>query len=63
MYQSRQLIVREMCGHLRDVPIQIGDLVVPLKFLVLEGSTYDVIFGLPTPIKLCALPDYYRMVV
>ena len=49
----------EKCvGHLRDVPIQIGELVGPLEFSLIEISPYDVIIGLPTMIKL-----YYRLVL
>ena len=54
----------EKClGQLRDVPIQMGALVVPFEFFVIESSPYDIIIGLPTMIKLRARPDYHRMVL
>ena len=54
----------EKCvGHLRDVPIRMGELVVPLKFLVMVSSLYDAIIWLPRMIELRARPDYYRMVL
>ena len=54
----------ETCvGHLRDVLIQMGELIVPLEFLVIEISPYGVIVGLPTMIKLRTRPDYYRIVL
>ena len=54
----------EKCvGHLRDVPIQMGELIVILEFLVGKSSKYGVIIGLPTMIRLRARPEYYRMIL
>ena len=54
----------EKCvGHLRDVPIQMGELLLLLEFLVIESSPYDLIIGLPTMIKLRARPTYHCMVL
>ena len=39
------------------------ELVVPLKFLVIESSPYDVTIGLPRMVKLRVRPDYYRLVL
>ena len=50
-------------SHLRDVPIQIGEVVVPLEFLLIEISPHDVIIGILKMIKLRARPEYYRMVL
>ena len=41
----------------------MGELVVPLEFLVIESSAYDLIIGVQTMIKLRARPDYYLMVL
>ena len=54
----------EKCvGYLRDVPIQMGELVVPLEFSVIESSLHDVIVGLLRMIKLRAMLEHYRMVL
>ncbi len=54
----------EKCvGTLNEVPISMGDLVVPMDFLVLEDTPYDILIGLPTLIQLRARSDYYRMVL
>ncbi len=50
-------------GTLNEVPISMGELVVPMDFLVLEETPYDILIGLPTMIQLRARPDYYRMVL
>lgn len=39
---------REVIGELRGVPIKLGDLTVPLNFLVLADTPFEVIIGLPT---------------
>ncbi len=54
----------EKCvGTLNEVPISLGELVVPMDFLVLEETPYDILIGLPTMIQLRAHLDYYRMVL
>ena len=68
MPKSRRIKVancafKKCVGHLRDVPIQMGELVVPLEFLVIESSPYGVIIGLPKIIKLRSRPDHYRMLL
>ena len=50
-------------GTLNEVPISVGELVVPMVFLVPEETPYDILIGLPAMIQLCACPDYYRMVL
>ena len=50
-------------GTLNEVPISLGELVVPMNFLVLDDTPYDILIGLPTMIQLGARPDYYRMVL
>ena len=41
----------------------MGELVVHIKFLVLEETPYDILIGLPAMIQLRARPGYYRMVL
>ncbi len=41
----------------------MGELVVPMDFLVLKETFYDVIISLPAMIQLRARPDYNRMVL
>ncbi len=54
----------EKCvGTLNEVPISMGELEVPMDFLVLEETPCDILIGLPTMIQLRARPDYYRMVL
>ena len=54
----------EKCvGTLNEVPICLGDLVVPMDFLVLDQTPYDIIVGMPTMIQLRAHLDYYHMVL
>ncbi len=54
----------EKCvGTLNEVPISMGELVVPMDFLALEETPYDILIGLPAVIQLRARPDYYRMVL
>ncbi len=48
-------------GTLNEVTISLGELVVPMDFLVVEETPYDIIIGLPTMIQVRARPDYYRM--
>ncbi len=50
-------------GRLNEVPISIGELIVPMDFLVLEETAHDILIGLPTVIQLRARPGYYRMVL
>ncbi len=50
-------------GTLDEVPISMGELAVPMDFLILEETPYDILIGLPTMIQLRARPDYYRMVL
>ncbi len=54
----------EKCvGTLNEVPVSMGELVVPMDFLILEDTPCDIRIGLPTMIQLRARPDYYQMVV
>ncbi len=56
--------VSEKCvGIFDEVPISLGELKVPMDFLVLEENPYDILIGSPTMIQLRARPDYYRMVL
>lgn len=48
---------------LENVPVKMGELVVPLDLLILDGSPYDVIVGLTTMIHPRARPDYYQMLI
>ena len=48
---------------LNEVLISMGELVVPMDFLVLKETFYDVIISLPAMIQLRARPDYNRMVL
>ncbi len=41
----------------------MGKLVVPMDFLALEETPYDILIGLPTMIQLWARPDYCRLVL
>ncbi len=50
-------------GTLNEVQISIGELEVPIDFLVLEETAYDILIGLSTVIQLRARLDYYRMVL
>ena len=53
----------EKCvGTLNEVPISMGELVVPMDFLVLEETLYDILMDLPSMIRLRACPYYYCMV-
>ncbi len=54
----------EKClGTLDEVPISMGEFVLPMDFLVLEETPYDILIGLLTMIQLRVRPDYYRMVL
>ncbi len=54
----------EKCvGTLNEVPVSMGALVIPMDFLVLEETSYDILIGFPAMIQLRARPDYYRMVL
>ncbi len=54
----------EKCvGTLNEVLISMGELVVPMDFLVLEETPYDILIGLPTMIQLRSRTDYYRVVL
>ncbi len=54
----------EKCvGTLGEVPTSMGELVMPMDFLVLEETLYNILIGLPTMIQLRARPDYYCMVL
>ncbi len=50
-------------GTLNEVPISLGELVVPMDFLVIEKAPYDILIGLSAMIYLRARPDYYLMVL
>ncbi len=41
----------------------MGELIIPLDFLLIEESLYDVIIGLPTMVRLRARPGYNRMLL
>lgn len=54
----------ERCfGSLENVPVQMGELVVCLDFLILDESACDVIVGLPIMIQLRDRSDYYRIMI
>ena len=38
-------------GTLNEVPISLGELAVPMRFLVLDETPYDILIGLPTMIS------------
>ncbi len=50
-------------GILKEVPIGIGERVVPVYSLVLEEIPYDILIDLPTMTQLQACPDYYCTVL
>ncbi len=41
----------------------MGELIIPLDFLLIEESLYDVIMGLSTMVRLRERPDYNRMLL
>ncbi len=52
----------EKCeGTLKEVPISLGDLVVPMDLHVLEEALYHIFISSLAMIQLHARPDYYRM--
>ncbi len=63
IYQSCELCFGKMYGTLNGVPISMGELVVPIDYLVLEETPYDVLIGLSTMIQLRARPDYNGMLL
>ncbi len=54
---------KKCMGTLNEVPIIMGELAIPMDFLALEETPYDILIGLPTMIQLRAHPDYYLMVL
>ncbi len=63
LYQSCALCFGKCVGTLNELPISMGELVVPMDFLVLEETPYDILIDLPAMIRLRACPYYYRMVL
>ncbi len=54
----------EKClGTLNEVPIGLGEPVVPMGLLVLEETQHDILIDLPTTIQLFARSDYHHTVL
>ena len=50
-------------GIIRDVPIALDDLVVPLSFVVLKSTVFGVLLETPTLVELKARMDLVRQEV